>query len=297
MGQLASMTGFARHDGAHGAHSWHWELRSVNGRGLDLRIRVPNGFSSVEQEVRKRAAKRLVRGNFQISLNTHRDAGETRILLNTDAFQQVFEAAQKAAELAGSEVPGVEHLIGLRGVLDAGEPEQSDEDKAAFEKAVLASFDQALASVVEMRDGEGNALGQMLGDALTAIQSELDGIVAAPARTSEALQARLREQLGKLVDDAEDTIDPNRLHQELALLLTKADISEELTRLEAHIIAVRELLDAGGACGRRLDFLAQELNREANTICSKSHDVTITKHGLELKVLIDQIREQVQNIE
>ena len=291
---IRSMTGFARTEGSLGAARWHWEVRSVNGRSLELRLRLPPGLDALEPRLRETAQRRLVRGNINATLNVQRDTQPSAIRLNEAALLDVIRAADRVREIAGGERPSVEALLGIRGVLEVAEAEEGPNEAQA--SALLASFDSALEKLVAARSAEGSRLAAVLADQLDRIEALVADVAASPARSVQAVRQRLAEQVQKLVDAA-STLDPARLHQEAVLVATRTDIEEELKRLGAHITAARELLAAREPVGRKLDFLAQEFNREANTLCSKSNDPEITRNGLALKAVIDQMREQVQNIE
>ncbi len=292
--KIKSMTGFARTEGSHGALRWHWELRSVNGRGLDLRFRLPPGFDQIEPKLREAAQKRLVRGSVNATLSLQRDASAAAIRLNEAALMQALAAADRASELTGAARPPLEALLAIRGVLEISEPEEAG--NAALFKPAVASFEVAVDGLVAARETEGRRLGEILSDQLTQIEALVATAANSPARSVEAIRMRLAEQVAKLID-ASPQLDAARLHQEAALIATRADIEEEVKRLGAHIAAARELLVAAEPVGRKLEFLAQEFNREANTLCSKANGPEITRSGLALKAVIDQLREQVQNIE
>ncbi len=294
---LQSMTGFARATGSDGVCAWTWELRSVNGRGLDARLRLPPGYEALEAPAREALGKRLTRGNINGTLTVQRQTPATQIRLNEAALEQVVIAADRVQHLSVCQLPTVDGLLALRGVLEVVE---DADDEPALERrraAMLVSLEEAIAGLVTARLGEGRRLQAVLAVQVDEI-ARLAGLVAAsPARTPEAIGRRLKEQVARLMGDTTPGLDPQRLYQEAVLLATKADVEEELARLAAHVEGARELLAAPGAVGRKLDFLTQEFNREANTLCSKSNDVEITRHGLALKTVIDQLREQIQNIE
>jgi len=293
---IKSMTGFARTEGATGNVSWHWELRSVNGRGLDLRLRLPTGTELLEPQVREAAARYLTRGSVTINLSTENRGGTQEVRLNEPALSQVLKATERICQLTGAAPPRADGLIAIKGVLEVVERAESPEEASARVNAMLESLEQGLSALVQARAGEGARLKAVLGANLDEIARLVAAVEASPARTPAAIEARLKEQLARLLEGA-NMFDPGRLHQEAVLLATRADVEEELKRLKAHIAAARELLDEPGAVGRKFDFLAQEFNREANTLCSKANDVDITRAGLALKTVIDQMREQVQNIE
>jgi uncharacterized protein (TIGR00255 family) len=293
---LKSMTGFARSDGSMGPVSWHWELRSVNGRGLDIRLRLPGGYEALEQRVRDACKGYLARGNCTANLSVAHESGETRVALNEDVFRQVAAAAKRASAMIDAEPPSIDSLLTIRGVMEFAEDEPDEE---AFEKrldAMLVSLEAALRDIAAVRAAEGERLARVIAGQIDEIETLTGRIEAAPARTPEAIAARLREQIGRLLEDS-SRFDEQRLHQEAVLIAAKADVQEEIERLKVHIAAARDLLAGEEPAGRRLEFLAQEFNRESNTICSKSNDTEISQAGLALKAVIDQLREQVQNIE
>ena len=292
--KIQSMTGFARTEGALGAIRWHWEIRSVNGRGLDLRMRLPPGFDALEPKLREAAQRRLVRGSVTANLNLQREAGAAAIRLNEAVLLDVIKAADRVRELAGGKRPRVEALLAFKGVLEMAEPE--DALSEAMLKVLHTSFEEALERLIAARQSEGARLADILGAHVAQIDALVATAAGSPARTVEAIRKRLVDQVQKLVEAA-PSLDSDRLHQEAIMLATRADIEEEVKRLAAHIASARELLVAQEPVGRKLDFLAQEFNRAANTLCSKATDPEITRAGLALKAVIDQMREQVQNIE
>lgn len=294
---LCSMTGFARIDGSDASATWHWELRSVNGRGLDVRLRLPNGAERLEVQARERVAKHLKRGNVSLSLTQQRSVETSEIKLNETALDQVLRASEQVRARIDAPPPTVEGLLALRGVLEVSDNDESEEIVAGRTAAQLTDLDSALSALVDMRRSEGRRLGDLVRDQLVRIADLVEQIAASPARTPEVITSRIRALVERIRDDHAAEFDPARLHQEAVLLAAKADIEEELQRLRVHIDAARELLQSGEAVGRRLDFLTQEFNREANTICSKSNESEVTRLGLDLKSVIEQMREQVQNIE
>ena len=293
---LKSMTGFARADGVHGDTSWHWEARSVNGRTLDLRLRLPTGFERLEIKARGLAQEKIARGNCTISLWVKRETRRLEIRLNETALRQAKAVAERARDLSGLKHARLDTLLGMRGVVEAIEGEESEEAQAAIDHALTASLAVALDALVRARTGEGERLQAVIERQLAAIARLIQSAAGASARQPEAIAIRLGEQIARLTDGS-STLDPERLHQEALLLAAKADIQEELDRLGAHVAAANELIRSDQPAGRRFEFLAQEFNREANTICSKAADIEIARTGLELKTVIDQLREQVQNIE
>ena len=293
---LESMTGFARSDGVHGDTSWFWEVKSVNGRSLDLRFRLPSGLERLEAGVRSLCQEKLARGNCTINLTVKRETGQTEIRLNETALAQAQAVASRAKGLTGLKPARVDTLLAMRGVVETAEPEETEEQQAALGQALLSGLAVALDQLVVARTGEGERLQRVIEQQLTDIDALVVRAAAAVARQPEVFAARLREQIARL-SEAGATLEAERLHQEALLLAAKADIQEELDRLRAHVAAAKELIASGQPAGRKLEFLAQEFNREANTICSKAADIEISRTGLELKTVIDQLREQVQNIE
>jgi len=292
---LKSMTGFARADGASGDAQWHWEVKSVNGRALDLRTRLPNGCEGLEPRIRDAVARRLVRGNVNVSLSLQRQAA-VAIRLNEAVLAEVLKAVDRIQHLTGCERPRAEGLLGLKGVIEVSEAEEDEASAEARAVQMLQSLELALDGLAASRAGEGARLAAILAGQLDEIARLTDRIEVLPARSPEAVKRRLQDQVARLFEAA-NALDPQRLHQEAMLLATRADVAEELARLKAHVAAARDLMADNGAVGRKLDFLAQEFNREANTLCSKSNDGEMTRLGLDLKAVIEQMREQVQNIE
>ena len=293
---LRSMTGFARADGGDGDVTWTWEIRSVNGRGLDLRVRIPPGFEFIEVPVRAKVAEYLTRGNVQINLSMKVDTSRARLVINQDVLAQVAEAVAAVRDHFDATPPTVDGILSVRGVLESESIELDQERRAILGDAMLADLAAAAAELAAARVREGTATGHSLYARLDEMNDAVGRAEAAPGRTPEAVRARLAEQVAVLAQN-QSGFDATRLHQEAVLLATRADIREELDRLSAHTVAARDLLDAGGPVGRKLDFLSQELNREVNTLCAKSNNLELTEIGLELKAFVDQFREQVQNLE
>jgi uncharacterized protein (TIGR00255 family) len=293
---IKSMTGFARSDGALGPISWHWEIRSVNGRGLDLRLRLPPGLEGLEARIREAVGRRIARGSLSINLNVKRSEGETLLKLNEAALAQVLAALDSLAARLATAPPRPEALLAIKGVLEVVEPEESEDELKARNAAMLAGLSEALEGMVRAREAEGRHLSAIVLEQIAAIEHLVARVAASPSRSPEAIRLRLKEQVERLIETGAP-LEEGRLYQEAAMLATRADVEEELKRLGAHIASARELIAAQAPAGRRLDFLAQEFNREANTLCAKSNDPETTRAGLELKAVIDQMREQVQNIE
>lgn len=292
---LESMTGFARADGGTDLR-WTWEIRSVNGKGLDVRMRLPPGFERLEPAIRERVAARLSRGNVQVLLSVDRPTSGQRVTIDEGVLDQVIEAMTRIGQRIAVQPPTLDGILSIRGVVNLEEADADEETRAAVDAEIMAGLDQALGDLAQSRRREGNAIGGLLATRLDEIATLAHRAEVSPARQPETIRVRLAEQVAALLDAA-PALDPDRLHQEAVLLATKADIREEIDRLNAHVAAARELLEKGGAVGRRLDFLAQEFNREVNTLCAKSNDRAVTAIGLEMKAVVDQLREQIQNLE
>lgn len=291
------MTGFARAQVTSGVSTLVWELRSVNGRGLDIKLRLPSGWEALELPLRELAAKRLRRGNMSGTLTLKREA--------VSALQPDLDVLEKLKALAidlSDSIPGAlpprgELLLGLPGVLRMGvAPEETEAQRVVLAQAIQDSFAQALTDLVQARQAEGQKLAVMIGQALDEITALHEQASKEAERQPELHRARLTAQLAELLGN-KTTLSEDRLAQEIAFLASKSDVREELDRLCAHIAAARVLLAEGVNIGRKLDFLMQEFNREANTLCSKSASTDLTTLGLALKLAIEQMREQVQNVE
>jgi uncharacterized protein (TIGR00255 family) len=293
---LSSMTGFARGHGVSGPYAWAWEVKSVNGKGLDVRLRLPPGWDAIEAPVRARAAERLARGSIQATLTAERSGVVPVVRINAPVLDAILTTLRDLAPRIETSPPSLDGLLSLKGVMDVSELAENEDERRNAETAAIAGFAEAIAALSEMRQREGATLARILKSRLEQIAALVGRAENAPGRRVEAIRARLAEQVATLLAQS-DRFDPDRLHQEAILLATKADVREELDRLAAHIAQARQLIDGGGAVGRRLDFLAQEFNREANTLCAKSSDVELTNIGLELKATVEQFREQVQNVE
>ncbi len=293
-----SMTGFAQIEGRDETFDWVWEAKSVNGRGLDLRCRLGGGLDRLEPTVRKAVAQHFKRGNLSVSLRLTRHVGSQQVQVNRQLLDELIALAGEYRSAEGIERPGLDGLLALRGVIEpVGEAEEDKQgENAARDKALLNSLGEALDGLATARAAEGAHLGEIVSAQLADMQSLSERAGESAALRPEAAKARLEAQVSALLE-AGAPLPEERLVQELALLAVKTDIREELDRLVTHISAATALLAEGGAIGRKLDFLAQELNREANTLCAKSNDPQLSEIGLELKAVIDQFREQVQNIE
>jgi uncharacterized protein (TIGR00255 family) len=293
---LSSMTGFARGHGVCGSYAWAWEIKSVNGKGLDVRLRLPPGWDAIEASVRSRAAETLARGSIQATLTVDRTGASPVVRVNAAVLEAVLAAARQLARRIEASPPTLDGLLGLKGVIEVTDVEENEQERRTAEVAVTAGFAEAIAALGEMRRHEGAALARVLAARLGEIAALAERAELLPGRRPEAIRARLAEQVAALLAQS-DRFDADRLHQEAILIATKADVREELDRLAAHVAQAKALIEQGGAVGRRLDFLAQELNREANTLCAKANDVELTNIGLELKAAVEQFREQVQNVE
>ena len=293
---LQSMTGFARSEGTSGRNRFAWELRSVNGKGLDMRLRLPSGLDRLEQDVRKRISERFSRGNLQVALSLSTDDAKVEAVLNRDALAAVMALRAELGDLVDPAPLRLDTLLGIRGLVEIREAEDDEQAVTARDAAILNCLGDALFKLEEMREHEGSALRDILTLHVDRIAELTTLVEKDPSRSPEEIAKKLSTQLAALMAEA-PTLDRDRLYGEAALLATRADLREEIDRLKAHVVAARELLQTGGPAGRRLDFLAQEFNRESNTICSKSNAAAVTAAGLELKVVIDQFREQVQNLE
>jgi uncharacterized protein (TIGR00255 family) len=293
---IQSMTGFARSDGALGDATWHWEVRSVNSRSLDLRLRLPPGYEALDPKVREGVTKRVTRGSVNATLTVVRESTQQDVRLNERALEQVVALAVRISHNIGSPPPRAETLLALKGVLEVVEEPEREEAIAARHEAMLAGLTVALDGLVAARLEEGDRLRAVIVAQLDEVERLVASVESAPSRSVEAIRRRLSEQIARIMESGQ-SLDPLRLHQEAVLIATKADVEEELKRLKAHLEAARALLAAPGGIGRKLDFLTQEFNREANTLTSKAGDTETAHAGLALKVVIDQMREQVQNIE
>jgi uncharacterized protein (TIGR00255 family) len=293
---VVSMTGYGHADGEIGAFRWTWDLRSVNGRGLDLRLRLPSDLQGLETVLREKAGKTLRRGNIQISLQLSQGPNTAQIKINQEALHQVLAALAEIERQSGLAPSTASGILGIRGIVEQIEPQETEAEREARHAAILRSFDEALAMLGASRANEGARLHTLIKAQVEEIGRLTSAAEARAAGAVALLRQRLTDQLAALLD-APSALSPDRLAAEVALLVTKADIREEIDRLHAHVAHARELLEDKGQTGRKLDFLVQEFNREANTLCSKSPETALTRIGLDLKAQIDQMREQVQNIE
>lgn len=282
---LSGMTGFARAAGSHEAISWSWEARSVNGKSLDIRLRLPSDLSDLDGPVRKRAAQDFSRGNIQISLTLQRGDGGKAYRIN----ETLLDTLESKTSMADISV-----LLTVPGVVEEVPNNLSEEDQKALQIKLLKSFDNLCVSLKSARDDEGQALTPILLDNVAEIERHVETASGLAAVLPETLKQNLQDKLTALLGD---NLPEERLVQEAALLALKADVREELDRLRAHCVQARDLIAQGSPIGRKLGFLAQEFNRETNTLCSKSADIELTQTGLALKSVIEQFREQAANVE
>lgn len=292
MAQIASMTGFARAAGTSGAVQWAWEVRSVNGRGLDVRVRVPAGFEAVGETARTALQKTLSRGQIQLSLNLTRSERAPKVRINEALLASLAQAVARVPRPEGVAPATMDGLLSVRGVVEAEEETAPEAD--SLNRDLTDGVVRLVADLVEARRAEGRQLEEIVSGQVARIGDLTQAAEDEPSRQPEAVRARLNATVESL---SQTSLDPERLHQEAVLLAAKADVREELDRLRAHGSAARDLLAAGGPIGRRLDFLAQEFGREANTLCAKAGEIGLSRIGLDLKAVVEQFREQVQNIE
>jgi len=291
---VASMTGFARTEGEALGISWVWETKSVNGKSLDLRLRLVSGFDALEPQLRAMLAQRFRRGNFSAVLAVARTAPAV-VRVNRDALAELVSLMNELASEIDAAPPRLDGLLALRGVVETIE----DDEEAVIEErrsAVLGSWQTVLDRLAAARVEEGERLAVLLRGQLEEMTALVAAAADCTAAQPEAIRERLRTMLAGLADLVPG-LPEERVAQEIALLVTRSDVREELDRLRAHLQQARDLLQQGETIGRRLDFLCQELNREANTLCAKSADIELTRIGLSLKAAVEQFREQVQNIE
>lgn len=285
------MTGFGEAAGTHDGAAFTWSIRSVNGKGLDMRLRLPQGMEALDPAIREVLRKAFSRGNLQVALQLERSDEETVLRVNEAALADVVRLLRETAARHDLEIPDAGRVLQMRGVLESGTADTLPDPLRA---ALTETLAEAVSALAASRVAEGKRLAEILAAHVDEIAVLTDCIADDPSRGAAAIRARLAEQIERL---AEADLDSERLHGEAALLAVKADLGEEIDRLRAHVASARDLLAEGGPVGRRLEFLAQEFNREANTICSKANAAAVTKHGLELKVVIDRFREQVANVE
>jgi uncharacterized protein (TIGR00255 family) len=296
--RLTSMTGFAARAGQAEGFTWSWELRSVNGKGFDLRFRMPDWLGALEADLRKQVSAIVSRGSVSLNLRITRDAGDNALEINPEALTRVLDAIAQIEDQAGSvgvnlTPASASDVINFRGVMDA--PQNRDASERLLE-ALQADIASLLDSFDAMRAAEGASLHAVLSRQLDEVESLIKTAQALLAARADDMRSSFEAAIARVMDSRAD-MDEARIAQEIAVLAVKSDVTEEIDRLHAHITAARDLLASGIPVGRKLDFLCQEFNREANTLCSKAQNAQLTEIGLALKVLIDQMREQVQNVE
>ncbi|MBO6551192.1 MAG: YicC family protein [Rhizobiales bacterium] len=294
---LKSMTGFSRATGSSEEAQWIIELRSVNGRGLDMRVRLPNGMEALDSEFRKQISNKLSRGNITVNFNMKKHQSESSTELNVLAFNDLLKAAKQASEISGLPMPDLGTLLTSRNILKEAEKQESEEKVKEMHARIMKSFNTALDDLIKARKDEGVKLSATIKERLKTIKELTEQAEKLEERKPEAIKERLKQSINHLLDQQIQDLDENRLHQEAMIIATRVDIAEELDRIKAHVAQAEELVEKDDPVGRRFDFLCQEFNREANTICSKASVKKLTYIGLELKTIIDQLREQVQNIE
>ncbi len=293
---VSSMTGFGRASGTTPELTWTWEIKSVNGRTLDIRLKLPSRLERLEPVVRRLVGVACQRGSIQTSLVIDRASAIGSVRINEALLVALHDRLNAIAASKGLPPVSLEALLAVRGVVEADEGERPETDESALEQKLSESLREAVTMLADTRRTEGEALAVILADQLNRMAAGIASAASTSEAQSGSIKQRLQEQVSSLMD-ADGRFDQQRLHQEAVLLAARADIREELDRFGAHVEAARELLRNGGAIGRRLDFLAQELGRETNTICSKSGSLDLTAIGLDLKSLVEQFREQVQNVE
>ncbi|MBY0563272.1 MAG: YicC family protein [Hyphomonadaceae bacterium] len=297
---ISGMTGFARAEGAlyadHGGQRWVWEARSVNGRGLDLKLKLPPGYEALEQPARTLASRFFKRGSVQAALSLARDVGAAApVRIDATLLESLLEASAAHVKAGRVKKPRWDGMLALRGVLVSDEGELNAEARAQAEALLLAGLEQAFTALVEARAREGRMLAGVLGELAERMSSLIQGARGSAAAAPGAALERIKTRLAALSPEVQ--LDPQRLAQEAALAALRADVQEEIERLAAHVGELRALLTSPEPAGRKLDFLGQELTREANTLCSKASDLELTRIGLELKAVVDQIKEQAANVE
>jgi uncharacterized protein (TIGR00255 family) len=292
---ISSMTGFAREAGFSAPYRWSWEIKTVNSKGLDLRLRLPSGFDILDKPVRTAISGALARGACYANLTIVRESPTVVARLNRDLLIHLMNSLAVIRRPDGIGPPSLDGLLNVRGVIETVETEDDEAAQATAQKDILDGLNRTLRQLCAMRAGEGAALAAFLNQRLDRIGDLARTADLCPARQPAAVRERLRAALALIAETGR--FDEGRLHQEAVLMAAKADVREELDRLASHVSAARKLLAEGGAVGRRLDFLAQEFGRETNTLCAKSNDPALTTIGLELKVEVEQLREQAQNIE
>ncbi|MDG1020543.1 MAG: YicC family protein [Emcibacteraceae bacterium] len=293
---LSSMTGFGRAEGHYKHYSWVWEIRSVNGKGLDVRMRIPPGLDAFDQFIKTTIKKEITRGSINVLLQLSKEETDTDVKVNEAALDKLIGVAKKASVDHDLPMPSLDSLLSIRDVVEIILTEDNENQISERNDILKKSFIEALSELKSSRQEEGLATRKMLSDVIDQVEDLLNQAEEIVNNQPSLLKEKYEEKVNALFDNKQG-IDKDRLAQEIVLLVTKADTKEETDRLRAHIASARTMLDAKGTIGRKMDFLTQEFNREANTLCSKSSDIALTNIGLSLKTAIDQIREQVQNVE
>jgi len=276
--------------------TWSIELRSVNGKGLDIKLRMPNTLEVIEQKIKKQLSSKINRGNVSVNILLKNQETKGTLELNQDAFQDILTAAKKAADISKLPMPSLDALLNMRGVLKEQEAQEDETITKQLHNNILQSLEEVLGAFLIAREEEGAKLQTIITTRLNQIHELTEQVTKIAQNQPDELKQKIKQNVALLTQTSQE-LDEDRLHQEAMMIAVKADISEELDRLKAHVEQAHDLLSRDEPIGRRLDFLCQEFNREANTLCSKSHSKELTYIGLELKTLIDQLREQVQNIE
>lgn len=293
---LKSMTGFARASGEQDSFRWNFELKSVNNKGLEIRTKLPSFLDGFDIEIKKIIGKRVARGSLFLNLHTNRLGDDEQFLVNQSRLEKLVEVASRLSRTEGLQAARVDGLLSVKGVVELVATEPSETELENLKKHLSNDLASLLDDLIASRLAEGKRMQTVLEDQLKQMIALLDAARAAVGDRDAAMRARFETQLAK-INKLDKPVPDDRVAQEIALMAVKSDIQEEFDRLESHFEEAQKLLASGKPVGRRLDFLCQEFNREANTLCSKSGDTTVTRIGMDLKVLIDQFREQVQNIE
>lgn len=293
---LNSMTGFARGAGADVGFRWNWEVKSVNNKGLEVRAKLPSFLDGFDLAIKKAVSGMLARGSVYISLNVERDGDDASFVVNEERLQALIDVAARFADVSGVKKASIDGLLSIKGVVDLTSRDMTEDERSTLETVLLKDLKAVVADLKAARADEGARMGAILETQLADIARLATEARAVSGDRLEAMHNRFRQQLAKL-ENVEKPVSEDRIAQELATMAVKADVQEELDRLDSHVVEATALLASDQPVGRKLDFLCQEFNREANTLCSKSSDTALTKIGLELKALIDQFREQIQNIE
>lgn len=297
LSSISSMTGFATGVGGEDGYNWTWEVKTVNGKSLDFRCRVPPGYETVESKARVAVGKLFKRGNFSLSLTVQETVSNNRYEINSTLLNQLIETATDLqAKLPSFVGPSIDGLLAVRGVIEPISKSEKNNDRWNLDKKILKSLNLVLNSLVENRIDEGARIGRVLFKQIKSINRLIKRAEKTVTLQPAKIREKLKHQINELMEMTSN-LPEERIAQEAAIYMIKVDVREELDRLSAHLQAAKKLMEEGGVIGRKLDFICQELNRETNTLCAKSSDIQLSKIGLELKAVIEQYREQVQNIE